>query len=88
MVKNFNGVRPEIINGIVQFIATYNLRQKSRFHMPPVHTVFNNTESIKFLGPKIWEFVPDEIAQLESLREFRKTIKQWKPRYCPCRICK
>ena len=44
--------------------------------MPPLQTVFNDTESVKFLEQKIWELVPDEMKQLEGLREFRKAEKQ------------
>ena len=45
----------------------YNLRQRSQFHISPVRTVFSVTESIKFLGPKIWELIPDEMKELESM---------------------
>ena len=89
MLKVFNGLSPEIIKGILQFIdeVPYNLRQRSQFLIPLVHVVFDGTENIKFLGPKIWEFAPDKIKQLKCLREFIKAIKQWKPRSCPYRIC-
>ena len=48
---------PEIMKGLFQFRneTPYSLRQRSQFHVPPVRTVFSGTESIKFLGPKIWE---------------------------------
>ena len=44
--------------------------------MPPVQTVFNDTETVEFLGSKTWELVLDEMKQLQSLREFRKADKQ------------
>ena len=31
--------------------------------MPPLQTVFNDTESVKFLEQKIWELVSDEIEK-------------------------
>ena len=43
----------------------YNLRQRSRFHIPSV--VFSGAESIRYLGPKISELIPDEMKELESL---------------------
>ena len=51
------GLCPEIMKGLFQFRneTPYSLRQRSQFHVPPVRTVFSGTESIKFLGPKIWE---------------------------------
>ena len=33
----------------------YQLRKQTDFQIPSVRSVFSGTESIKFLGPKIWE---------------------------------
>ena len=90
MFKVSKGLCPEIVKGLFQFRndIPYNLRQRSQFHIPPVRTVFSGTESIKYLGPKIWELIPDEMKELESLWEFKRAIKLWKPTSCPCRLCK
>ena len=66
----------------------YELRQRSQFQIPWVHSVFNGTEILKFLGPKVWALVPDEMEQSESLGKFRNAIKQRKPTSCPCRLGK
>ena len=66
----------------------YELRQRSQFQIPWVHSVFNGTESFKFLGPKVWALVPDEMEQPESLGKFRNAIKQRKPTSCPRRLGK
>ena len=81
---------PEIVKGLFQFRneIPYNLRQRSQFHIPPVRTVFSGTESFKFFGPKIWELIPDEMKELESLWEFKRTIKLWKSTSYLCRLCK
>ena len=42
-----------------------------------MHIGFSGTEIINFLVPKIGEILPHEIKQLESLKDFKKTIKQW-----------
>ena len=77
MFKVSEGLCPEIVKGLFQFRydKPCNLRQRSQFHIPPVRTVFSGTESIKYLGPKIWELIPDEIKELESLWEFKRAIK-------------
>ena len=36
----------------------YNLRH--HFETPFVRTVYNETESVSYLGPKIWSIVPEE----------------------------
>ena len=63
MFKVSKGLRREIVKGLFQFRnkIPYNLRQRSQFHIPPVRTVFSGTESIKSLGPKIWELIPDDM---------------------------
>ena len=40
----------------------------------------SGTETLKFLGPKIWALVPNEIKQIEILEKFRNARKQWKPK--------
>ena len=49
------------------------------FNKPWVHSVFSSTESLKFLGSKIWALVSNKMKQLESLGKFRNAIKQCKP---------
>ena len=91
--KVSKGLCPEIVKGLFQFRndIPYNLRQRSQIQIPPVRTVrtvFSGRESIKYLDPNIWELIPDEMKKLESLWEFKKAIKLWKPKSCPCRLCK
>ena len=90
MFKVSKGLCPETVKGLFQFRydIPYNLRQRSQFHIPPVPTVFSGTESIKYLGSKIWEYILDEVKKLESLWEFKRAIKLWKHTSCPCRLCK
>ena len=80
---------PEILNEVFQNRAlSYNLRTKSSFAVRPVHSVYHGTESLSFLGPKIWELVPEVGKQSDSLEIFKKKIKQWVPSRCPCRLCR
>ena len=84
------GLSPKPIDELCQFRdqIPYELREKPQFQISLVHSVFSGTESLEFLGPKIWALVPNEMNQLESLGKFRNAIKQWKPTSCPCRLCK
>ena len=42
----------------------YNLRINSDFAMPNVRSVSYGSESISYLGPKIWDIVPLELEEL------------------------
>ena len=67
---------PEFLNEIFQNRALlYNLRTNSNFSSRQVNPVYHGTESLSFLGPKIWELVPEDTKQSESLQIFKNKIK-------------
>ena len=53
----------------------YNLHYITCFKMSLINSVYNRTESIDFLGPKIWELIPEEMKQQEPLNAFKDAIK-------------
>ena len=63
----------------------YNLRQFSQFNLTNVRSIFCETESISFLGPKMWNIVPHEFKKETQLTVFEKLIKKWQPENCPCK---
>ena len=67
---------------------TYNLRKLSQFYRPKVNFVYNGTESVSFIGPIIWDLVPNELKVIGNLAAFKKAIKKWLPEKCRCRLCK
>ena len=89
LYKIKNNMAPEILNEVFQLrTSSYNLRTNSKFYTRQVHSVYNGTESLSFLGPKIWELVPEYIKKSESLEVFKNKIKKWVPSRCPCRLCR
>ena len=66
----------------------YNLRNKNPFRSFNTHSVHHGTETITYIGPKIWVLVPKSIKQSKSISEFKQRIRSWKPVGCTCRICK
>ena len=55
--------------------------------IPTVNSVNYGSESIRFLGPKIWVSLPNNLKNKESIVSFKMAIKEWKPESCPCRLC-
>ena len=89
MFKIHRGLSPDILREIfVPKISLYNLRRNNTFERRQVHSVYHGTESLSFLGPKIWDLVPLEFKQLENLEAFKLKIKKWIPFECPCRLCR
>ena len=67
----------------------YNLRSEtSQSRRESINTTHYGIESVKFLGPKVWAIVPQNIKNCKPLQEFKKLIKEWKRKGCPCRMCK
>ena len=89
MFKIHRGLSPEILRETsVSKTSSYNLRRNDTFGKRKVHYVYHGTESLLFLGPKIWDLVPVELKQSETLYSFKLKIKNWVLLECPCRICK
>ena len=51
---------------------TYELRLRSQFNILSPPSVFSGTENHKFLGPKIWTLLPNEIKESQSLGKLKK----------------
>ena len=64
----------------------YNLRYNYLFFRPLVKSVYKGTESLSFLGPQIWDMLPE--TYMPDLNSFKLALKRWRPVNCPCRICK
>ena len=89
LYKVKSNMAPEILNEIFQNrTSSYNLRTNPSFALRPAHSVYHETESFSFLGPKRWELVPKDAKQSESLEIFKKKIKHWVPSRCTCRLCR
>ena len=89
MFKSHRGLSPDIIREIfVPKISLHNLRRDSTFERRQVHSVYHGAESLSFLGPKMWDLVPLELKQLESLKVFKLKIKKWIRFECPSRLCR
>ena len=89
MFKIHRGLSPDILREIfVPKINLHNLRRNNTFERRHVHSVYHGTESLSFLGPKVWDLVPLELKQLENLEVFKLKIKKWIPFECPCRLCR
>ena len=88
--KVSNGLSPPIVSNIFtqKNCHPYNLRLNSQFSRPLVRSVFHGTESISYLGPVIWDILPDSYKNLPNVSVFKNRIKKWKPENCPCRLCK
>ena len=85
-----NGLSPELFTEIFacETESHYNLGWCNDFRIPSICTAYHGSENISFLGPKIWNILPDEIKLQTSLNSFKKSVKMWTPQGCAIRLCK
>ena len=80
---------PEIMTEVFKKEPHYNLPcEASHFKRENVKSTHYGIQSVRHLGPKIWNIVTQNIRESSSLNEFKSLIKVWKPDTCPCRYCK
>ena len=68
--------------------SNYNLRNQPELTVRPMKTVHYGLNYLAYLGPRIWELLPNNLKRLESVEAFKSKIKGWIPENCPCRTCK
>ena len=56
--------------------------------MENIMPVFHRSETILYLGPKIWVIILFELKELTNVLAFKKTLKNENRKTCPCRLCK
>ena len=88
LYKTKNNIGPELLKDIFKLKDENKYCSKSSFETKNVRTVTHGTETISFLGPKIWSLIPNEIKNTNTLNKFKSKIKNWIPINCPCRLCK
>ena len=85
--KFLQGLSPPLMNEIfVERNNNYSLRGNNLLTRRRVNSVRYGTETVSFLAPKIWDILPKDIKDSESLDIFKSKIKKWIPSECPCRL--
>ena len=89
MFKVKLGIAPVIMNDVFRIRKNYyNTRKADEFQSHCVKTVHYGTETVSFLGPKLWSILPNEYKSIININEFKSKIKSWVPQNCPFRLCK
>ena len=83
MYKTKHGENPTFMKNIfVEKRDTgYSLRSRLNqdFESINIHKAHTGEDTLRFLGCKIWPLVPLTIQESNSLQEFKKQIRKWKP---------
>ena len=84
-----NGLSPPIMNEVFQINnCPYDLRNPRILASKHKSTIKYGINTIVFKGPQIWQNIPLEIRNSESLSLFKSNIKQMQNLPCRCKICR
>ena len=84
--KNFSV--PLMSELFYQKINHYDLRNPYEFSIANVNSVFHGQASIRHLSPLIWQLVPPEFKDLNTLSAFKAAIRKRKPSNYSCSLWK
>ena len=62
---------------------SYNLRLNYQFSRPLFRSVFHRSKSIFYLGPVIWDILPDSYKNLSTLVFLKTRLKSGNPKIVP-----
>ena len=86
--KTINQLNPQYMNYIFKkSINRSSSRSPNNIEVPRVNQATFGTNSLKSLGPKVWNSLPENIKSSESLEIFKNNMKIWDGPNCNCRIC-
>ena len=87
--KTKSKIAPSLMTEIfIEKNHAHLLRNKSLLQMAKARTVQFGTESIAFLGCKLWHRLSNDIKQSPNVSVFKKHTKKWMGEECNCRLCK
>ena len=83
------GFAPPIMKSIIKGRNnTYNVRSFQEFETERKRAVYFGLETISYRSLQFWSLLPVHMKQLNSLDQFKRSVRQWVCNTCPCRLCK
>ena len=76
MFKVYTEQGPDILQDVCPLNSQpeYNLRNKTHFATRSIRTVYYGDNSLRYLGPKLWEIILSDIKGTESVEVFKNRI--------------
>ena len=83
------GFAPLIMGSILkgEKILT-TLQNFQEFETERKRTVFFALETINYRSLQLWSLLPEHTKRLNSVDQFKRSVRQWVCNTCPCRLCK
>ena len=76
--KALHNQSPQYIKELFKLrISNYNLRGTDMLILPRFNTVTYGKNSLRYMGPKIWNSLPDDIKAANNIATFKKSIRKF-----------
>ena len=87
--KMKNNLNPPIMDNMFERINnTYNLRNFQEFETKRKITIKMGLETLNYRSPQLWSILPENSRQINSLVQFKKSVRKWGSNDCSCRLYK
>ena len=84
--KSLNNLNPSFMKDL--FIKRNNVnRRKNDLFIPIRNSVTFGNNSLRCLGPHIWNSLPANVKQASTFEKFKESINQWYGPKCKCSLC-
>ena len=85
--KSINNLSPPIMKDFFDLKNTrYDLQSKQLLKLPETITSRYGTQALCFKGSLIWNTIPNKFRNIDSIEDFKKHSKDWKPTTCSCKL--
>ena len=87
--KVLNNIGPVYLRGMFTYKENnYDMRSSNILTQPAFKNVKYGFNTIKYKGAKIWNCLPNEIKEAQSLTYFKSLINKWYGGCCSCQTVK
>ena len=68
--------------------TTYSPRKFQEFETERKRTAYFDLETLSYRSPQSCSLMPEHVRQINSLDQYKRSVRQWVSNTCPCRLCK
>ena len=84
--KTLNDIKPNYMKEVF-YLSPHEIHKKYDLLVHSHNTTKYGNHSLRFLGPHIWNSIPEEIKKPSSLNSFKNCIKGWCSQKSKCYLC-
>ena len=84
--KSFNDMNPVFMKSLFEK-RLHSVSRTNDLHIPSRNTVTYGNNSIRCLGPHIWNTLPKAVKKETNYQKFKDYIDNWFGPKCKCSLC-